>query len=149
MVPQPALQLGIWHPTRGCAWATFLALIVFFVWLYLGYRQSKYLLPPEETATLAALASAPPPTRKLALIEDKGARYFVWIGRTRTVLLASGPPVYVFDAAGRLVARSIDIGDSSDQHVRRYFGLALNGRELTFADALKMIVSVAARRSKQ
>jgi hypothetical protein len=109
------------------------------VWFVLGYRESKYLLPPGGVDTLAGLASIPPPTRRLSITEDQGARYFVWIGRTGKVLLASGPPVYVFDASGRLVGRSADIGDSGDYRLRRLFELGLRGREVSFEEALNLV----------
>ena len=109
------------------------------VWLVLGYRESKYLLPPGGVDTLAGLASTPPPTARLSLIEDQGARYVVWIGRTGKVLLASGPPVYVFDASGNLVGRSADIGDSGDDRLRRLFELGLRGREVSFEEALSVL----------
>ena len=124
---------------RECGWAAVLLFSVVSIWIGLGYRQSKYLLPPEGTDTLGSLALASPPTRAISVIEDQGTRYVVWIGRTRTVMVASGPPVYVVDAAtGKLVGRSIDIGDSGDDRLRRYFFLALHGREVTFKDALSV-----------
>jgi hypothetical protein len=126
-------------PFRGCGWTALLLVTVLSVWLYFGIRQSKYLLPSESVDTLGRLASAPPPTRKLSMIEDQGSRYFVWIGRTRTVMMASGPPVYVFDASGNLVGRTIDIGDSGDDRLRRYFHLALAAREVAFKDALNLV----------
>jgi hypothetical protein len=73
------------------------------------------------------------------MIDDQGARYFVWIGKARKVLLASGPPVYVFDGSGKLVGRTIDVGDSANRQMRRYFQMGLEGREVSFPDALKLV----------
>ena len=109
------------------------------MWLCVGYREAKYLVPAEGVDTLGGLAATPPPTSKLSLIDDQGARYFVWIGKARKVLLASGPPVYVFDPSGKLVGRSIDIGDSADRQMLRYFRMSLEGREVSFSDALKLV----------
>jgi hypothetical protein len=125
--------------TRGCGSAALLLVIVISAWIYFGYRQSNYLLPPAGTDTFGDLAFAPPPTRKLSVIEDGGARYIVWIGRTRTVMVASGPPVYVFDLAGNPVDRSIDVGDCGDDRLRRYFSQAMEAPEVTFKDALGLL----------
>ena len=96
-------------------------------------------MPAEGVDTLGGLAATSPPTSKLSIIDNQGARYFVWIGKARKVLLASGPPVYVFDASGKLVGRSTDVGDSADRQMQRYFQMGLEGREVSFTDALKLV----------
>jgi hypothetical protein len=123
---------------RGCVWTGLAVGVGVSAWLCVGYREAKYLVPPDGVNTLSSLAATPPPTSKLSIIDDQGARYFVWIGKARKVLLASGPPVYVFDASGKLVGRSIDIGDSADRQMQRYFQMGLEGREVSFTDALKL-----------
>ena len=106
---------------RGCVWTGLAVGIGVSAWLCVGYREAKYLVPAEGVDTLGSLAATPPPTSKLSIIDNQGARYFVWIGKARKVLLASGPPVYVFDASGKLVGRSIDIGDSADRQMHALF----------------------------
>ncbi len=126
---------------RGCVWTGLAVGIGVSVWLCVGYQEAKYLVPAEGVDTLGGLAASPPPTHKLSVIDNQGARYFVWIGKARKVLLASGPPVYVFNASGKLVGWSTDIGDSADRQMRRYFQMGIEGREISFTDALKLVSS--------
>jgi len=40
-----------------------------------------------------------------------GSSYTIWSGPTKEIYLPSGPPVYVFDSAGKLLDWSRDSGD--------------------------------------
>jgi len=127
------------YPLVVCGLVALLNLIVISVYFYLGFRHEKSLLPAPGTDTLAGLASAPPPTDRLAVIDVNGERYFVWIGITNEVLLASGPPVYVFDGSGKLVGESSNIGDSPDLVLRSFTHRAYNVPGVSFKDALGQV----------
>jgi hypothetical protein len=101
--------------------------------------ERKFRLPASGTETLASLASSPPPTEKLAVVDIEGKRYFVWIG-TFNDPFDSGPPVYVFDGSGKLVNHSDDIGECDDPRLRSATTQTNPIPGISFKDALAQVI---------
>jgi hypothetical protein len=129
--PRPSSRL------RECLGPALTVGAMLAIWLYLGYRESRRLLPPHGTDTLVKLAAAVRPTSKLAIVDDGGKRYFVWIGKLNVVTVSSGPPVYVFDASGKLIDHCDDDGETGNVRAQRFSRLGWEGPEISFEDAIK------------
>ena len=94
--------------------------------------------PPDDVATLPALARAGEPRKRLARVELLGKVFYVWLGRTVWLAAPSGPSCYVFDARGELVAFTATTGDLE---LSEYCDAAWQRPEITLDDALKEIAA--------
>ena len=77
--------------------------------------QAQHSLPPG-VDTLAAFAVTAPPVKEVAIYKSATTSFVEVVGvRPQTYLLiASGSPVYLFDAQGKLVVWTRDSGDCGD-----------------------------------
>lgn len=104
------------------------------VWLLVATAEKKRLRPPEGVATLAGFADAMPPPTRLAIIEDDGTQYVIWIGDIAHWSLPSGPACYVFDRSGKLVEWDTETGDG--QSTTRFLRRAWDAKELSVEEAI-------------
>ncbi len=98
-----------------------------------GILNFRRYQPAQGVSTIDQLVARLPETLKFAVVEQGSRTYVVWVGRPRGVI-ASGPPVYVFDRAGTLVDRVYDTGESDNSfvkelHVRAFHAPAITPRE--------------------
>ena len=106
-------------PLSGFLYLVFLTLagLIFALYEAWAWQQVK---PASPNMTITEFSSQMPSPQKLAIVEHDGVRYIVWIGRyPRSIVPASGPPCYVFDADGKLVDWSLDTGD--DHKLAHFF----------------------------
>lgn len=67
-----------------------------------------------------------------------GRDYVVWFAEWKPFLrFTSGPPSYVFDDRGRLVAWSVETGEGGD--IMRYAGPALSGKSVDLDTVLNRV----------
>jgi hypothetical protein len=129
------MKIALVHFVRS----VLLAVVLLAVYVFVADRGMGYQ-PPRWAGSLAKLAAASTPRHKLAAIEVRGQRYYIWIGLTNGAVFASGPPVCAFDSAGGLIGRCIDVDETVGGHaLRRYRALGELGRGITFQEALDEI----------
>ena len=100
---------------RRIVLAMILPAALFFGWLGSElYYSNRNSLPKSVTTYQQFLSSMPEPA-ELELVQVRGDSYLLVIGPlARGLALPSGPPAYVFDSTGRLVAWTLDSGEDPD-----------------------------------
>jgi len=97
-------------------------------------RIDRTLKPPQGVESLEAFAERMPPPQFLRAMKQGKKDFLVWTGPYpgHFIVPRSGPPGYVFDETGRLVAWSLDQGD--DSGFRKVWGW-LQGDPITLEEA--------------
>lgn len=67
--------------------------------------------PPGAGCLLSEFARTAAPPVRLAIVERDGERRLVWVGPVPRFTIRSGPPCYVFDRDGRLMAWASETGE--------------------------------------
>ena len=114
---------------------------LFLGWLgsELYYSRRNYL--PESVTTYHQFLETMPEPAELALVTVSGQTYLQVIGPLpRGLTLPSGPPVYVFDSGGGLVAWTLDSGDDPGFASTWWFPSSQR-RSITFVQAQERFAS--------
>jgi hypothetical protein len=111
--------------------AALVVIVLFAGWVLLLVRW-VHLVQPAGPTLADHLAKMPPPEQRRVF--TKGGREYLAVFGPIHVLarFPSGPPVYVFDDAGRLADWTPDEGEDPAFH--RQWGPAFSGREVTQAE---------------
>jgi hypothetical protein len=92
-------------------WATTLAVLVVGCVIAESIAHRR-VVPPVDVKSLDGFLRWRPSAEQFAMVNVGGREHLIAYGPTSSVLwLSSGPSAYVFDASGRLVDWSADIGD--------------------------------------
>jgi len=68
-------------------------------------------VPPGSSCTLAEMAAEMPQPSHLAVVNNQGNEWLVWLGPTPRFIIRSGPPCYLFDRSGRLTEWCRETGE--------------------------------------
>lgn len=85
--------------------------LVFAIWMACHAAYVDTIWPRALGMTLSELEQQIGKPESLRRHAYNGSSYTIWSGPVKTIYLPSGPPVYVFDSAGKLLDWSRDIGD--------------------------------------
>ena len=98
------------------------AVLAVLLWIGYVWTWHVHLRPSNPSITLREFVVSMPPARIVERIEIDNVRYTRLTGTAPpAAVLASGPPVYIFDEKGVLAAWTSDIGDD-DEFCRRWTG---------------------------
>jgi hypothetical protein len=111
------------------------AVVVVWLLLIVGFLDFKRYQPPKGTTTIDQLVAELPETFKLAIVKNGVRSSVVWIGRPRG-MIASGPPVWVFDETGNLVDRVYDVGEVHNTFVHGLYRRAFEAPAISPQEAL-------------
>ncbi len=116
-----------------------LPLLLLVAWLISEYVHRSRATPPRAVTDVESfLARMPAPTLAREFKQD-GRTYYELLGpRGWGLAVPSGPPAYVFDHRGRLVAWTADRGDAPAEY-RQHWSHAAQGRPLSVADVVAQV----------
>ncbi len=77
---------------------------LFLVYLLYDHFIIQSQSPPSERCSLSELLEKIGPPARLSFINEDNQDQIVWIGHTSSLAVRSGPPCYLFDTSGHLIA---------------------------------------------
>ena len=107
------------------------------IWIWFAHAEQQRLTPPVGVDSLEDFAAVMPAPFQIAVVEQGGKSYVVWIGGIARWSLPSGRACYVFDETGKLVMWDTETGDA--QPSTNFMQLARPDKAVTLDEAVRFV----------